>query len=213
KISDFGLARDIYKDNQYLTPSNSKNPKPWKWTALESLQYGLYTSHSDVWAFGVLMWEIFTLGGVPYPEYDGHVAGDVKEFIDQLNVGLRLDKPTHATDQLYTIMKSCWAYVPQDRVTFVTLQDQLAALMKEADNQFLVELDQQLSQDITEYLSPQGDSEELKYLKPVFYSDEGYEHAAETNNKNSKNIENAYEMEYTTRLYEKPKEGNKKNKF
>ena len=76
KLGDFGLARDIYKNDYYRVGKGK--PMPFKWMPPESLIDGLFTTQSDVWAFGVLLWEILTLGQQPYPTRNFH---DVLKFV------------------------------------------------------------------------------------------------------------------------------------
>ncbi|CAG03792.1 unnamed protein product, partial [Tetraodon nigroviridis] len=85
---------------------------PVKWMAPEALFDRVYTHQSDVWSYGVLMWEIFTLGGSPYPGIP------VEELFKLLKEGHRMDKPTNCTHELYMIMRECWHAVPSQRPTF-----------------------------------------------------------------------------------------------
>ncbi|XP_069700695.1 proto-oncogene tyrosine-protein kinase receptor Ret isoform X2 [Periplaneta americana] len=113
KISDFGLTRDVYEDDAYL--KRSKGRVPVKWMALESLADHMYTSKSDVWSFGVLMWELVTLGASPYPGVAVH------NLFHLLKAGYRMEKPENCSIQLYRVMRSCWDEDPSERPSFKEL--------------------------------------------------------------------------------------------
>ncbi|XP_071238254.1 fibroblast growth factor receptor 3 isoform X5 [Salvelinus alpinus] len=110
KIADFGLARDVHNIDYYKKTSNGRLPV--KWMAPEALFDRVYTHQSDVWSYGVLLWEIFTLGGSPYPGIP------VEELFKLLKEGHRMDKPANCTHELYMIMRECWHAVPSQRPTF-----------------------------------------------------------------------------------------------
>ncbi|XP_014222291.1 proto-oncogene tyrosine-protein kinase receptor Ret isoform X1 [Trichogramma pretiosum] len=113
KISDFGLTRDIYEDDAYL--KRSKGRVPVKWMAPESLADHVYTSKSDVWSFGILLWELITLGASPYPGVDVH------NLYNLLKSGYRMDRPANCSTQLYKLMTSCWHDEPGLRPSFKEL--------------------------------------------------------------------------------------------
>ncbi|XP_066584360.1 proto-oncogene tyrosine-protein kinase receptor Ret [Prorops nasuta] len=113
KISDFGLTRDVYEDDAYL--KRSKGRVPVKWMAPESLADHVYTSKSDVWSFGVLLWELVTLGASPYPGVDVH------NLYNLLKVGYRMERPANCSPQLYRLMISCWHDEPGMRPSFKEL--------------------------------------------------------------------------------------------
>uniref|UniRef100_A0A3Q3JWT3 receptor protein-tyrosine kinase n=1 Tax=Monopterus albus TaxID=43700 RepID=A0A3Q3JWT3_MONAL len=101
KICDFGLARDIMHDSNYI--SKGSTFLPLKWMAPESIFHNLYTTLSDVWSYGILLWEIFTLGQTPYPDLPMNEL-----FYSALKRGYRMAKPAHASDGIYDIMGKCW---------------------------------------------------------------------------------------------------------
>ncbi|XP_028251903.1 tyrosine-protein kinase receptor TYRO3-like [Parambassis ranga] len=119
-VADFGLSKKIYSGDYYRQGSVSKLPV--KWIALESLADNVYTTQSDVWAFGVTMWEIMTRGQTPYP---GVENSEIYEFLIK---GERLKKPADCRDDIYEIMHSCWSPVPKCRPSFQQLVGQLEAL-------------------------------------------------------------------------------------
>ncbi|XP_078449177.1 fibroblast growth factor receptor 2 isoform X1 [Lampetra fluviatilis] len=113
KIADFGLARDVHNIDYYKKTTNGRLPV--KWMAPEALFDRVYTHQCDVWSFGVLLWEIFTLGGSPYPGIP------VEELFKLLKEGHRMDKPSNCPNELYMIMQMCWAASPSQRPTFKQL--------------------------------------------------------------------------------------------
>ncbi|MEE6462043.1 hypothetical protein FKM82_001471 [Ascaphus truei] len=116
KICDFGLARDIMHDSNYV--SKGSTFLPVKWMAPESIFDNLYTTLSDVWSFGILLWEIFSLGGTPYP---GMIVDST--FYNKIKSGYRMVKPDHATHEIYDIMGKCWHSEPEKRPSFQHLSD------------------------------------------------------------------------------------------
>uniref|UniRef100_F7C472 Fibroblast growth factor receptor n=1 Tax=Equus caballus TaxID=9796 RepID=F7C472_HORSE len=129
KIADFGLARDINNIDYYKKTTNGRLPV--KWMAPEALFDRVYTHQSDVWSFGVLMWEIFTLGGSPYPGIP------VEELFKLLKEGHRMDKPANCTNELYMMMRDCWHAVPSQRPTFKQLVEDLDRILTLTTNEHL----------------------------------------------------------------------------
>ncbi|XP_067031991.1 fibroblast growth factor receptor 3-like isoform X2 [Acropora muricata] len=123
KITDFGMARDVQEDDIY--ERKTKGRLPVKWTAYEALLYGQYTTKSDVWSYGVVLYEIFTIGGSPYPRMDGN------KVVNFLQEGFRMQKPEHVDNKLYQIMMNCWQSEPEIRPSFAGLTQQL----KQMENQ------------------------------------------------------------------------------
>ncbi|XP_078379587.1 proto-oncogene tyrosine-protein kinase receptor Ret-like [Oculina patagonica] len=115
KVTDFGMARNVHQDDIYT--KQSRGPLPVKWTAYEALLYGTYTTQSDVWSYGVLLYEIITVGGSPYPDIYA------REIARKLQEGYRMPKPKHVDSKLYQIMLKCWEKNPSDRPTFAELKD------------------------------------------------------------------------------------------
>ncbi|XP_062375864.1 fibroblast growth factor receptor 2 isoform X3 [Sardina pilchardus] len=132
KIADFGLARDVHNIDYYKKTTNGRLPV--KWMAPEALFDRVYTHQSDVWSFGVLMWEIFTLGGSPYPGIP------VEELFKLLKEGHRMDKPGNCTNELYMMMKDCWHAISSQRPTFKQLVEDLDRILTLATNEEYLDL-------------------------------------------------------------------------
>ncbi|XP_057302388.1 putative insulin-like peptide receptor [Hydractinia symbiolongicarpus] len=113
KIGDFGMARDIYESDYYR--KGGKGLLPVRWMAPESLRDGLFTTASDVWSFGVVLWEIVTLGAQPY---QGKSNEEVLHFV--LNDGL-LDYPPDCDKQMREFMELCWQRDPKNRPSFLEI--------------------------------------------------------------------------------------------
>ncbi|XP_031561076.1 fibroblast growth factor receptor 2-like [Actinia tenebrosa] len=120
KIADFGLTRHMYED-LYQAKTNRK--LPLKWMSIEAIFDQSFTSQSDVWAYGVFLWELVTLGGTPYPSINN------RELLKLLKEGYRMEKPETCDTELYNIMCSCWKEMPEDRPTFVDLREKLEEMM------------------------------------------------------------------------------------
>ncbi|XP_069600564.1 vascular endothelial growth factor receptor 2 [Ranitomeya imitator] len=123
KICDFGLARDVYKDPDYVRKGDAR--LPLKWMAPETIFDRVYTTQSDVWSFGVLLWEIFSLGGSPYPG----VQID-EDFCRRLKDGTRMRAPDYATVEIYQTMIDCWQGDPLHRPTFSELVEHLGNVLQ-----------------------------------------------------------------------------------
>ncbi|CAG6017493.1 unnamed protein product [Menidia menidia] len=119
-VADFGLSKKIYSGDYYRQGRIAKMPV--KWIAVESLADRVFTVKSDVWAFGITMWEIATRGMTPYPGVQNH------EIYDHLVEGHRLKQPPDCLDELYEIMFSCWRADPVDRPLFPQLREMLEKL-------------------------------------------------------------------------------------
>ncbi|XP_074718456.1 proto-oncogene tyrosine-protein kinase ROS [Strix uralensis] len=117
KIGDFGLARDIYKNDYYR--KRGEGLLPVRWMAPESLIDGIFTNRSDVWAFGVIVWETLTLGQQPYPGFSN------TEVLHHVRSGGRLESPNNCPDDLCDLMTRCWNQEPHNRPTFSYIQDKL----------------------------------------------------------------------------------------
>ncbi|XP_036687556.1 receptor-type tyrosine-protein kinase FLT3 isoform X2 [Balaenoptera musculus] len=134
KIGDFGLARDITSDSNYVIRGNARLPV--KWMAPESLFEGIYTIKSDVWSYGILLWEIFSLGVNPYPG----IPADAK-FYKLIQSGFKMDQPFYATEEIYFIMQSCWAFDSRKRPSFPNLTSFLGCQLADAEEAMYQNMD------------------------------------------------------------------------
>lgn len=121
KISDFGMSRQ--EDGGVYSSSGLKQI-PIKWTAPEALNYGRYSSESDVWSFGILLWETFSLGVCPYPGMTNQQARE------QVERGYRMSAPQHCPEDISKIMMKCWDYKPENRPKFSELQKELTIIKR-----------------------------------------------------------------------------------
>lgn len=119
KVADFGLAR-LLKDDVYSPSSGSKIPV--KWTAPEAANYRVFSQKSDVWSFGILLYEVFTYGQCPYEGMTNH------ETLQQISRGYRLPRPAVCPAEVYMLMVECWKGSPEERPTFATLREKLNAI-------------------------------------------------------------------------------------
>ncbi|XP_070496404.1 tyrosine-protein kinase Btk isoform X1 [Chironomus tepperi] len=119
KVADFGLARYVL-DDQYTSSGGTKFPI--KWAPPEVLNYTRFSSKSDVWGYGVLMWEVFTCGKMPY----GRLKNT--EVVERVQRGIILEKPKACAKEIYDVMRKCWLHNPEDRPSFRILKDQLATV-------------------------------------------------------------------------------------
>uniref|UniRef100_A0A8C7JW77 Focal adhesion kinase 1 n=1 Tax=Oncorhynchus kisutch TaxID=8019 RepID=A0A8C7JW77_ONCKI len=122
KLGDFGLSRYM-EDSSYYKASKGK--LPIKWMAPESINFRRFTSASDVWMFGVCMWEILIYGVKPF---QGVKNNDV---IGRIENGERLAMPHNCPPTLYSLMTKCWAYDPSKRPCFTELKAQLSQILEE----------------------------------------------------------------------------------
>ncbi|CAG7731353.1 unnamed protein product [Allacma fusca] len=133
KISDFGLSRQLMDYSNYV--KKHQCPLPWKWMAIESLKDMHFSIQSDVWSYGVLLWETFSLGEVPYPGQNWS-----HEFLNDLVAGKRLVKPTYATDTIYELMLECWNEDLRGRPKFFKLKEKFEGVLADVSNQDYLDL-------------------------------------------------------------------------
>ncbi|XP_060515844.1 fibroblast growth factor receptor homolog 1-like isoform X2 [Cylas formicarius] len=133
KIADFGLARDINCHDYYRKTTDGRLPV--KWMAPEALFHRLYTTQSDVWSYGILLWEIMTLGGTPYPS-----VPNVEKLYQLLRNGHRMEKPPCCSLEIYMLMRECWNYQPRERPVFSELVEDLDRILTITANEEYLDL-------------------------------------------------------------------------
>ncbi|KAJ8007478.1 hypothetical protein DPEC_G00117920 [Dallia pectoralis] len=120
KIADFGLSR-----GQEVYVKKTMGRLPVRWMAIESLNYSVYTTNSDVWSYGVLLWEIVSLGGTPY------CGMTCAELYEKLPQSYRLEKPLNCDDEVYDLMRQCWRERPYERPLFQQILVSLNRMLEE----------------------------------------------------------------------------------
>jgi serine/threonine protein kinase len=130
KITDFGLCKNLEKNtgpnagkDYYRFNPGKKNPLlPLPWLAPEIVDGGVCSTYSDIWAYGVTLWEIFSLGEQPYP---GKLTGEITKFLED---GNRMEKPPYCNTAIYNTMLDCWKQTPKERPKFSELKNTFANL-------------------------------------------------------------------------------------
>ncbi|KAI4542527.1 hypothetical protein MG293_007906 [Ovis ammon polii] len=125
KIADFGLSRNIYSADYYK--ANENDAIPIRWMPPESIFYNRYTTESDVWAYGVVLWEIFSYGLQPYY---GMAHEEVIYYVRDGNI---LSCPENCPLELYNLMRLCWSKVPADRPSFSSIHRILERMCERAE--------------------------------------------------------------------------------
>ncbi|XP_048876903.1 tyrosine-protein kinase SYK isoform X1 [Brienomyrus brachyistius] len=118
KISDFGLSKALADENNYYK-AKTHGKWPVKWYAPECMNYFRFSCKSDVWSFGVLMWETYSYGQKPYKGMKG------TEVLQMIETGERMAAPANCPPEVYELMKSCWTYKPDERPGFNVVEPRL----------------------------------------------------------------------------------------
>ncbi|XP_054082942.1 vascular endothelial growth factor receptor 1 isoform X4 [Zeugodacus cucurbitae] len=169
KICDFGLARSMYKSENYKKQGEA--PLPIKWLALESLSDHIFSTYTDVWSFGIVLWEFFSLAKVPYPGMDPNQSLYLK-----IKDGYRMEKPPYANNELYDIMLECWSTNPESRPLFNVLEKYFARMLGDDVTNHYVDLNDtylranmdNANPKATDYLSLMGSPDEMAPAPPRY---------------------------------------------
>uniref|UniRef100_A0A8C9YJ35 Tyrosine-protein kinase receptor n=1 Tax=Sander lucioperca TaxID=283035 RepID=A0A8C9YJ35_SANLU len=125
KIGDFGMARDIYRASYYR--KGGRAMLPVKWMPPEAFMEGIFTCKTDTWSFGVLLWEIISLGYMPYP------CKTNQEVLEFVTSGGRMDPPKSCPGPVYRIMTQCWQHCPEHRPNFSTILERINYCSQDPD--------------------------------------------------------------------------------
>nr|XP_061798361.1 ALK tyrosine kinase receptor-like [Nerophis lumbriciformis] len=190
KIGDFGMARDIYRASYYR--KGGRAMLPVKWMPPEAFMEGIFTSKTDTWSFGVLLWEIFSLGYMPYPSRSN------QEVLDFVTNGGRMDPPKNCPGPVYRIMTQSWQHQPEDRPNFSTILERIDYCLQDPDvvtmplpieygpvqeEEDCVPIRPDNPSGATVLVNAQVPDGELSQPSPCYHSDESYrgaEHTAES---------------------------------
>ncbi|XP_024083123.1 macrophage colony-stimulating factor 1 receptor 2-like, partial [Cimex lectularius] len=129
KIADFGMSRNVRDTGQIYEQRPNRGAMPIRWMAPESLHFSLFTHKSDVWSFGILLWEIITLGSTPY-----NTMG-AREVMHHVREGYRLEKPKHCRSEFFRVLTKCWHNDPEKRPSFSELKSDIGNLLGDKDTE------------------------------------------------------------------------------
>jgi cadherin 2 type 1 (N-cadherin) len=142
KISDFGLSKAFYENNSYL--KQERKNIPWKWTAVDYFETDLLTLSSDVWSFGVVFWEILSMGKLPYE------GGEPDDTIKKIKAGFRLPVPDEVKEANWLskcyneVTKMCWQLDPKKRCSFLDLVKIFETLLTTEEKENYGQLEQNI---------------------------------------------------------------------
>ncbi|CAH1160263.1 unnamed protein product [Phaedon cochleariae] len=133
KICDFGLAKTMYKNDNYKKRSDC--PLPVKWMAIESIRDRIFSTQSDAWSFGIVLWELFSLARTPYPGMEAD-----ERLYHKLVDGYRMEAPEYAPKEIYDLMTDCWKSQPLERPSFSKLTERLGNLLEDTIKKYYIDL-------------------------------------------------------------------------
>ncbi|KAL4103464.1 hypothetical protein QTP88_018841 [Uroleucon formosanum] len=174
KIADFGMSRDIYTCDYYKV--GGSRLLPVRWMSPESVVYGKFTLESDVWSFGVVLWEIYSLGKQPYYGYSND------EVLKLIHDGVLLDIPMNCPPVICVLMNGCWKSDPKERLRFIDIYERLKNVTKRpeldsplprpptlpviVDHLSLRKMPSEELLDVDDYLQPDEQRVTVEYILP-----------------------------------------------
>ncbi|XP_006813789.1 uncharacterized protein LOC102801071 [Saccoglossus kowalevskii] len=132
KICDFGLATDMYEHGEYVATNEPVRRSIRRWLAYESLLEGVFSAKSDVWSYGIVLWEVSTLGSIPYP------GVSIRRLPEKLKEHYRMEKPKHVLQEFYDTMLRCWHRRPESRPSFDLLCKEMKNIQKNGKAQIVL---------------------------------------------------------------------------
>ncbi|RWS08924.1 VEGF receptor-like protein, partial [Dinothrombium tinctorium] len=133
KLCDFGLAKNVYNYGDYCTTNNKQ--LPIKWMSIEAIKDKIFTMKNDVWAFGIVLWEIFSLGADPYPGLPID-----ENFLNKLVGGYRMERPDKCPLTIYNYMLLCWQQKAENRPDFNVLSENLRVILDKSTSNYYLQL-------------------------------------------------------------------------
>ena len=130
KVADFGLSRHLMESTDVYVSENSMQKLPLKWMSIESIERRSFDTKSDIWSYGVLVWEVMTRGIIPYPEIEN------RNLLIHLKAGHRLPHPAYCPKPIYDILMKCWNTDPHNRPEFKEISARFESIIKILEQNF-----------------------------------------------------------------------------